>query len=173
MKKLLALILAMTMVFCLVLTSCTDKTDSPDNSGENGEIKIESTPLNEYNTYLEDLVAKYQPREELDKEILATVNGIPVIASAIRYANMAASSAFEGQGLSEEELQTELESFYRQNAALITLAHEKDIRFTDEEIATNIESYINQTKAQYGENYDAVFADSPYTKYFYYLYYTI
>ncbi len=170
MKKLLSLVLAMTMIFCLALTSCNNQNNVEEDNTQNN---VETTPLTEYNAYLEDLLAEYQPREALDKEVLATINGIPVIASAVRYANMAASSAFEGEGLSEEEMKTELENFYRQNAALVTLGQENDIKFTDEEIANNIVAYINQMKQQYGEEYDAVFADSPFTKYFYYLYYSI
>ena len=167
MKKTLALILALTMVLCLVFTSCGKKNDENDNSDKTNQALLD------YNTHLEDLLSEHQPKEELDKEVLATINGLPIAASTIRYANMAANAAYQGSDVSEEDLKIEIENFYRQNAALITLAHENNIEFTEDEITTNVKMYIAQMQLQYGEDYDKVFADSPFTKYFYYLYYTI
>lgn len=139
---------------------------------DNSSTSIKADALLAYNTSLENDLATYQSKEELDNETLATINGLPISAASVRYANIAAYASYD-ETVSEEEKKEAVEDFYRINAALVTLCAENGIEFTEDEYKQNVQAYILAMQSSYGEEYDSVFADSPFSKYFFYLYSTI
>lgn len=139
---------------------------------DNAKANISNDALLAYNTSLENDLASYQSKEELDNEILATINGLPISAASARYANIAAYASYD-ETATGEETTAAIEDFYRINAALITLCAENGIEFTEDEYKQNVQAYILAMQSSYGDEYDSVFADSPFSKYFFYLYSTI
>lgn len=156
MKRILALILAMTLVFCLCLTSCDKKTD---------ENQVENTELLEYYNNLEKVVEEFKPKTELDNEVLATINGLPITASSVKYTTWVLKAP-EG-AYTEEEIKTETEKFYKENAALVEVAFENGIELSDDD-KTTIKANITGLELQLGDNYKKKFANSAFTEFFYF-----
>lgn len=119
-----------------------------------------------YNEYLNGILEPIEPKSDLDKEILLTVGGLPVSAASVRsYVMMTCDS---GQDITDEDVFKEIEALYKQDVALI--------KFASNERVTLDEADVNQVKAdvfglqlQMGDNYEKAFAESPYTKFYYYL----
>lgn len=164
MKKTLAVILALTMVLCLALTSCDTKDNNTDKKNETENSNTESIAA--YNEYLEGILEEFKEKSELDKEVLATVNGLPVSAANVKYTYLVVDAPYS-ETLSEEEIKTEIERFYRENATLVDYAYKNNIKLTDEDITT-IKANIAAMELQLGEEYDKAFAESPFTEFFYY-----
>ncbi len=165
MKKILALILAMTLVFGLCLTSCT-KDDSTDKKDETKTESVNAEGIAAYNEYLENILVEFKEKEDLDKEILATVNGLPISAANVRYTYMVVDAP-SSETLTDEEIKEQIELFYRENASLIDYAYKNDVKLTEKDI-TSIEANITGMELQLGEEYKSVFAESPFTEFFYY-----
>lgn len=163
MKKVSLAILAAAVVLAAVMIVL--------NVVPKDDVNAKTNELVAYNANLESILEQFQPKEELDKEVLATINDLPVSAAAIRYMTMALKAPSEGT-MSEEEIKTEAESFFKENVALIEFAYNNGIELTENDIKA-IEATIAGTKLQYGDNYEAVFADSPFTKFFYYFQTTV
>lgn len=112
-------------------------------------------------------VEKFEPKDDLDKEVLATVNGVDITAAMVRCVvlNMCASS----EGMSEEEINASVLDFYRTTAFYEAKCEELGLEFT--------KANLNEVKAQseyfrlmYGDGYKDIFAATPYTPYFYHCY---
>ncbi len=168
MKKILALILALTMVVCFALTSCTaEKNDNNDNNNDsNNGLALEETDLFLYNTALEEALEEFEPKDELDKEILATINGLPISAAAVRYTTMVVKAPSVGS-MSDEEIKTEIENFYKENAALVDFAFKNGVELEEKDI-TAIKANITGMQLQLGEEYETIFEEYPFTKFFYF-----
>lgn len=164
MKKTLAIILALTMVLCLALTSCNNKDNTTDKKNETENSDTDGIAA--YNEYLEGILEEFKEKTELDKEVLATVKGLPVSAANARYTYLVVDAPNAGT-LSDEEVKKEIERFYCENATLIDYAYRNDIKFTDKDITT-IKANISAMELQLGENYDKAFEESPFTEFFYY-----
>ena len=119
-----------------------------------------------YNAYLENVLSSLLPKSELDKEILATAGGYPISAASVRSMILAACSS--GMDIEDENTVNEIEGLYKQNAALANFAYNDGITLTEADI-NQIKSNIFALELQFGENYEEIFADSPYTEYYYYL----
>lgn len=156
MKKITALILAMTMIFCLCLASCSD------NASENKDTATDSE-FAAYYANLEAAVEEFKPKTELDKEVLATINGLPISAAAVKYTTWVLPTS----NYSEEEIKAEKEMFYTENAALLEVAYDNDIELSEED-KTTIKANITALELQLGENYATEFANSAFTEFFYY-----
>lgn len=169
MKKLSLILAAVLLATSVLFTGCNDSTPSNDNENNPSDVQP-SSELAAYNASLEDSLAMYQPKEALDAEVLATINGLPISAACVRYTSIATEASYgNSEEVTEEQIKEEVEDYYRQNAALIALAHENNIPFEGKDITT-IEANIQAMKLQYGDEYDTIFDDSPFTKYYYYLY---
>ncbi len=167
MKKILALILALTLVFSLCLTSCKNVDDNKDkNDATKTQIDEKAAGIAAYNEYLEGVLSEFKQKEDLDKEILANVNGLPISAANVRYTYMVVDAPSEGVA-TDDEIKEQIELFYRENASLIDYANKNDIKLTEKDI-TSIEANITGMELQLGEEYKSVFAESPFTEFFYY-----
>ncbi len=183
MKK-LALILAVIMcASALIITSCTKdlggKANEPDNKPQNNEnvvtetIKVPSSAeAAEYNAELESLIEQEQEKFDNDKEILLHVNGVPVSATAVRYANLACHSFYANNNDEniDEVIQKEINDFYTLNAAVVTVAAREGAGLTEEQIQTQIVDMVANYKANFGDDYDSVFEMYAYqTPFYFYL----
>jgi len=70
-------------------------------------------------------------------------------------------------GYPEEEAKVEEEKFFKENAALLETAFENGVEFTEQN-ATKLKADITGMQLQLGDEYDSVFAETPYTQFFYY-----
>ena len=161
MKKILSIILALTMVLCLGLTACNNKKTDVSNDTNNA---ADNAKLVEYYANLEKAVEAEQAKDELDNEILATIDGLPISASAVRYTTLILKAP--GQ-MSDEEAKKEIEIFYKQNAALVKVAFEKGIEFTEKNL-NEFKANVSTLKMQLGDEYEEEFAKQPFTKFFYF-----
>ena len=171
MKKLLALILAALMV-TLAFASCgvekkennapVENNDVVAPEVEGGDDVSDEAPLS-YEA-LSDAIEAFQPMGELDKEVLLTVGGVPFSAASVRYVTQYVNSYFEN----EEDKNAESESYYRLNAGLVNLCEKYGTGLTQSEVKSQLEAEYQYFKMSFGENYDAEFASSPYTPFFYY-----
>ncbi|MBQ7400262.1 MAG: peptidylprolyl isomerase [Clostridia bacterium] len=189
MKKTLAIILALTMILCVALTSCKigdapkeeekeeKKEEVQENKDEASEDKaaddsdeivaeLNFDSLEKYNESLENVLAEIEPKAPLDEEVLGTVGVLPISATNVRYTYMVVDAPNEGK-LTEEEIKDEIELFYKGNAALIEYAYKNNISLTKQDI-NSIKANITSMQFQLGDNYETAFAESPYTKFFYY-----
>ncbi|MBE6682317.1 MAG: hypothetical protein E7600_08540 [Ruminococcaceae bacterium] len=122
--------------------------------------------LNEYNAYLDGILEPIEPKSDLDKEILLTVGGLPVSAASVRsYVMLVCDS---GQDITDENVLKEIETLYKQDAALVKFAFNERITL-DEADVNKIKADIFGLQIQMGDNYEKAFAESPYTKFYYYL----
>ena len=168
MKKVLALILAMTMVFCLCLTSC----DKNNTEQDNGAFKFEANEFTEYNNALEGIVNEVEPKTELDNEILGAINGIPLTAAHVKYAASYTAYCEVQQGATGEELEAIDENTYKEWATALMLAKEYNLEADD-----TVKDYVTTSYTSMKEYYDSLgeneyansFIDQPFTPHFYYL----
>ncbi len=163
MKKVSLAILAAAVVLAAVMIVL--------NVVPKDDVKVETNELVAYNANLESILEQFQPKEDLDKEVLATVNGLPISAANARYITMVLKAPSEGT-MSEEEIKAEAEVFFKENAALIKFAYENGIELTENDIKA-IEATITGTKLQLGDTYEETFADAPFTEFFYYFQTTV
>ena len=161
MKK-LALILAVVLLAASVIFTGCNNTATNENGND---VNAPAEGLAAYHASLEAILEEYQAKEALDTEVLATVNGLPVSAANVRYTTIVLKAP--DSGYSAEEASVETEKFYKENAALFETAYEYGIELDEQDI-TSIKSNISGMELQYGDEYDTVFAESPFTKYFYY-----
>jgi len=171
MKKLSLILAAVILATSVVLTGCNNKP--VENNNEKDAADVATSELLFYNSTLESSLEEYQPKEDLDKEVLATIGGLPISAACVRYTAMATEASYgNSEDVPEEQITKEVEDYYRQNAALINLAFKNGIVLEEKDLTT-IKANITGMEIQYGEEYEEVFADSPFTKYYYYLYTSI
>ena len=157
MKKIIALLLAMTMVFCLCLVSCNK---------ENAEANEETPVENAYADYLDGVLEEFVAKTELDNEILATAGGFPVSAANVRYTTMALRGPSpEETGI--EDPDAEAEKFYKETSVLLEYASKNNVQLTDKDVTT-IKAAVTGMQLQLGEEYEKTFAESPFTEFFYY-----
>lgn len=161
MKKILSILLALTMVLCLGLTACNNK--NTENNEQNNEVS-DNAGLAEYFANIETLAEKHLVKDALDSEVLATVGGLPISAANVRYTTFVLKAP--GQ-LSEEETKKEIETFYKQNAALVKVAYENGIELTEKNI-NELGAAVSTMKMQLGDAYEEEFAKQPFTQFFYY-----
>jgi len=169
MKKLTAIILAIVMASTAVLVGCSD--------GENNaKTPVTETPVNveestEYNTAIETRIETIVTKNDLDKEILLNVAGVPVSAAAVRYAVIACNSFYEGDTSEDVEQQKadEIDNFYRLNAAVVNMADELGITIDDEEFKTNFTDNYEFLKEQYGEDLETVIDSYTFQSPFFYM----
>ena len=157
MKKILSIILALTMVLCLGLTACNNKP-------EDDAVNTENAGLAEFFANLEAVAEENLAKDELDSETLATVGGLPISAANVRYTTFVLKAP--GQ-LSDEETKKETETFYKQNAALVKYAYENGIEFTEKNI-NELKAAVTTMKMQLGDAYEEEFAKQPFTQFFYF-----
>lgn len=170
MKKTLAIILALTMILCLALASCSKNNNADNNTDTEKENIVETQDkfdsLEAYNAYLEDLLVKIQPKDALDEEILATIGGLPITATAVKYTYEVVEEPYK-ETLTAEEINDEVVNFHKGNAALIKYAFDKRIELSEQD-ENAIKANITSMELQLGEDYEKAFAESPFTKFFYY-----
>lgn len=119
-----------------------------------------------YNACLNGILEPIEPKSDLDKEILLTVGGLPVSAASVRsYVMMVCDS---GQDITDEDVLKEIEALYKQDAALVNFAFNERVTL-DEADVNQIKADVFGLQLQLGDNYEKAFAESPYTKFYYYL----
>ncbi|MBE6681104.1 MAG: hypothetical protein E7600_02300 [Ruminococcaceae bacterium] len=168
MKKISLLLAVVILATSICFIGCETKkketkppVENPKPEVTTNNLVLEESDLLTYFQNLESAVEEQMPKQELDKEILATVNGLPIYASGVRYTTMVLD------GFTPEEAKAEEETFFKENAALVMTAYENGIEFTDDN-ATKLKADITGMQLQLGDEYDNAFAESPYTKFFYY-----
>ena len=171
MKKLALILAALLAASSVMLTSCgkngSDNGDA-NNGGKKDDKVVENngadvkTPEGTVSfAEAEKRLEEAQPKNDLDKEILLTVEGVPVTATAVRYANIACSEYY-GAGDSEPDAETqekidkEISDYYKLNAAIVNIANKNGIGVSDAELQENIISKIDEFKTQYGDDYETV-----------------
>ncbi len=185
MKKLTIMLLAGALCASMVLSGCQSKNgenqDEVINENEvieNNETESENTPLEtvspevssslipaEYNNVvldvekLEELLSLIQPKQENDEIILMHVNGIPVSATAVRYAVLACNEFYAAEENPEEAIEKEIREFHLLNAAVATVAKEKNAGITGSEFKSDIAASIDEFKGNYGDSYDTIFEE--------------
>lgn len=176
-----AIILAAVLIVLKVIPNDKSKTDNGDktnvennvenNNENNDETNNEafSPDIVSYNEKLEGIVEQFQPKEELDKEVLGHINGLPISASQVRYAAMY-TAYNEEMGITGEELENVATDFYKQNAAVIALAYEYGIEL-DDTVNEYMSTSVQAMKEYFGtdEEYNKYFEGNPYTAYTYHL----
>ena len=168
MKKFALILAALLAASSVMLTSCNGGKDA-NTDGKNDNKVVENngsdvkTPEGTVSfAEAEKRLEEAQPKNDLDKEILLTVKGVPVTATAVRYANIACSEYY-GAGDSEPDAETkekidkEITDYYKLNAAIVNIANKNGIGVSDTDLEENIISKIDEFKTQYGDDYDTVF----------------
>ena len=170
MKKLLIVALSVLLCASLVLSGCgKEETTAPDTSAKpQGENKNEgnaladdgftspfdaetATPVDEgknlsYDEFVE-AVGTINEKNDLDKEILVHVNGMPIHASAVKYAVFAFAS------LPEEERAKEIENYLLYNAGIFNTAEKYNAYISEMDISSSKNTH-DQYKAMYGDYYN-------------------
>lgn len=168
MKKFALILAALLAASSVMLTSCNGGKDA-DTDGKNDNKVVENngsdvkTPEGTVSfAEAEKRLEEAQPKNDLDNEILLTAEGVPVTATAVRYANIACSEYY-GAGDSEPDAETkekidkEITDYYKLNAAIVNIANKNGIGVSDTDLEENIISKIDEFKTQYGDDYDTVF----------------
>ena len=165
MKKLLAIMLALLLCTSFVLIGCSE-----DNSDDTTDVPREfPADILAYNADIEALVEEFEPKTELDSEILCHINGIPLSASQVRYAAMY-TSYNEEMGVVGEELENVAPDYYKQTAAVISLAYEYGFEL-DDTVNNYLTTSLQAMKDYFvtDEDYYGYFEGNPYTPYNYHL----
>lgn len=168
MKKFALILAALLAASSVMLTSCNgDKNANTDGKNDNKVVENNGsdvkTPEGTVNfAEAEKRLEEAQPKNDLDKEILLTVEGVPVTATAVRYANIACSEYYdagdsEPDADTQEKIDKEITDYYKLNAAIVNIANKNGIGVSDTDLQDNIISKIDEFKAQYGDDYDTVF----------------
>lgn len=169
MKKLLLTFLTLLMCTGLILSGCQDKKSS-------GNEDLTSTSTNDIAKYHAELEAKLEESQEKfdnDKEILLTVNGVPVSATAVRYATLLFNATYADQENSQQLIEQEIENFFRLNAAVVSVSKENNLTISDEDWQTQIVDIINNYKTNFGEQYNSIFEDQLLQTPFYHFLYRV
>ena len=124
MKRTLSLILAAVMTSVSVcLASCNKKVEIPE-----GSISFDTAI---------ERISEVEQKKELDSEVLLTVEGVPVSAAAVRYANLAVRQYGGITDNADEEtlaaINKEVDDFYRLESAIILLNRKYNLFLTEEE----------------------------------------
>ncbi len=167
MKKLAIILAAVLAVTSICLASCeelqklTDKNNSlTENNNNKVDLDIEGNMS--FDEALERIIG-IETKNDLDNETLLTIEGVPVSAAAVKYANLACRQSFgvidDADEATLEEINKQIDEFYRLNAAIIKLNKEYNIPVTAEEYNEQVVSYIEQGKAMYGDQYEMIVND--------------
>lgn len=167
MKRLALLLTAAILSASVVLSGCT--TEKKDTTKEDIKNPAQNPPAVEniatdapgLFAQVEKEVEGIEPKKDLDKEIVATVDGVPFSASALKYAVFVSSS------YPEEERDAEFEKFFKYNAATWLYASEIGVEAPTEYI-DNLKATRDTYASMYGESYESMF--DPITPYYYYFY---
>ena len=125
-----------------------------------------SSGKSDYFEYLNGVLEDIEPKSSLDLEILGYADVFPISAATVRSYVMTACSS--GQDVTDENTLDAFETLYKQDAALVEFAFDEEI-VLDEKDINGIKASVAGLQLQLGENYEKAFAESPYTKYYYYL----
>lgn len=149
MKK-IALILAVVItVLSVCLVSCDKKQEVPE-----GSISITDALAK---------IGETETKSDLDKEVLVTIEGVPISAAAVKYANVACRQ-YRGvtDNVDEETLASinqEIDEFYLLNTAILKLGEKYNLSVTEEYFNENVVSYIDYIKQMYGEQFETILSD--------------
>lgn len=170
MKRLALILAALAVSASAVLTGC-NQTPTNVPQEENKQPAVIDSEVAEYNAELQAVVNEFEPKSELDNEILGSINGIPLTASQVKYA--ASYTAFsENEGITGEELKNISTNSYKEYAAVVALAKEYNIEI-DETLKNYVSTSISSMKDYFnslGEGeYEKYFVDVPFTPHFYHL----
>ena len=152
MKRTLSLILAAVMTSVSVCLSSCNKKISFDTAIE--------------------LISEIELKKELDCEVLLTVEGVPVSAAAVRYANLAVRQYGGITDNADEEtlaaINKEVDDFYRLESAIILLNRKYNLFLTEEEFQTEIVDYIKSGREMHANQYEIILDEYMFqTPYFY------
>jgi len=164
MKKTAIILAAVLAATSICLASCNKDqkpTDGNDSLVENNnDVSIEG------NISFDEALAnisKIEAESELDNEVLLTVEGVPVSAAVVRYANIACRQSYgvtnDADEATLEEINKEIDDFYRLNAAIVKLNREYNIPVTAEEYNQQVVAYIEEGKAMHGDKYEMIVTD--------------
>ncbi len=117
-----------------------------------------------YNAYLDGVLEEIEPKSDLDREILATVGGVPLSAAAVRSYVMTACNG--GQNPQDEAVRGQMEALLRQDAAFVHFAFKEKTKLEEVDI-NKVKAKVFTLQLQLGENLEKAFAESPYTKFYY------
>lgn len=158
MKKIALILAVIIAVLSVSFVSCEKKQEVPE-----GNISI---TVPEGNISITDALAKVSETEtktDLDNEILITIEGVPVSAAAVKYANVACRQYRGVTDNADEEtlasINQEIDEFYRLNAAILKLSEKHNLSVTEEYFNENVVSYIDYVKQAYGEQFDTMLRD--------------
>jgi len=119
-----------------------------------------------YNAYLEGVMEEVEPKSDLDREILATVGGVPLSAAAVKSYVTAACSG--GQNPLDETVRGQMETLFKQDAAFVHFAFREQVKLEEVDI-NQVKAKVFTLQLQLGDFYEKAFAESPYTKFYYHL----
>ena len=160
MKKTLFVLVAAMLVFATLLTGCEVKEKDPVSE------EVVNSDLLAYTENLEATLEEFVAKTELDDEVLATANGLPVSAATVRYTTMALKGpSFEETGI--EDPDAEAEKFYKETAVLLEYAGKNNVQLTETDVTT-IKANVTGMQLQLGDEYNKTFAESPFTEFFYF-----
>ncbi len=194
MKKLSLIIISLLTATTVILSGCGKDTSGNEKNGNGAGNSNNNSSGVQYYDNLESIsellpaptlenygdmmsfteatarLDELQEKTDNDKEMLLEVGGIPVSATAVRYANIACNEYYAQAGDADSELvQSEINAFYKLNAAVEILSNVYHIGITDSDMES-ISSTITQFKEAYGEEYDSIFEAYTYQTPYYYFY---
>jgi len=128
-----------------------------------GEKPVTETSKNmSFDQALEKLKT-VENKSELDNETLLTIEGVPVSAATVKYANLACRQSFgvtdDVDEATLEEINKQINEYYLLNIAILKLNQKYNLPVTEEEYNKQIVEYIGQTKVMYGDEYEMIVND--------------
>ncbi len=126
----------------------------------------------EFYNDIEAKLEKVMPKEELDKEVLMNIEGVPFSAAAVRYAVLASASYHENPEDEETKkiIEQEIKDYFLLNAAVVLKAKELGVDVSDEKFNKDYASVYNEMKASYGDSFKEIIETYTFqTTYYYFL----
>ncbi len=153
MKKIFALILSLSMLTC-IFAGCKAEKETNNNVEQKKSYQE-----------ISDKVEALEEMNELDKNMLVYVDGVPMSEAAVRFAVISTAKAFDNQ----EEIDREIKEFYLLNAAIINEAEALGVELDDDSFEQNVEAMQVYYKQALGDDYASYIEENALTPYFLYL----
>lgn len=133
------------------------KSDASAEESENNGAVEENPALiatSDYNAKLEERVEKVVPKEDLDKNILLNVGGLPISEAVVKYAVTACTSFYKGADdeATNKAINDEIDEFYRINAAVVNVAEKHGIEIEETDFNKTVTEGYNELIGYYGDD---------------------
>lgn len=157
MKKLPIILVALAAAAALTLSGCQNsKTQGEKKENANG--KQEQTADYGDDMSLQDAeskLAEEEPKGDLDKEILVTVDDVPFSAAEVKLAisNHFSSGSDGTEENTSKTVEQDIEDTCRIDAALIKFSQQYGAGISNDNYASVVTNQIENLKSQYGDDY--------------------